>query len=689
MLAATDNERMMPADLTDAERSVWTAFTSGTWVDLRAGDHRDDLERAEHWGPERLVRAHVITALLLGAAVPEPSCLPAVRLRGARISGRLDVMGGTVSFGLICEFCWFDTALRFVEATTRTVRLAHCRLAGFNGTRMRAEGILNLFQAKVDGALLLDRVTVVGEVCLGRTVIDGRNGEAVTARGLVVSGDLDCSQMISHGPVRVGNARIEGSVQLTDAQISAPGERALDAANAVIGAGLDGDRMIVDGETRLRHTRITGSLRLSAAKLRNPGGVALGGGGLTVQSGMWCPDLSVSGEMRLIGARLGANLTLTGAQLDNQAGPALNLDRAVLFDLDAPKLAVSAGSVSLIGAEIASRVNLAEARLAAGNHTMALDADGIKISRRLILDRAHITGEVAVSSGNLGSRMLLRQARIDNPGGTALRLSPVDIAVDLLCDGMAATGRIDLTGARIGRRLDFTAARISNPGGTALDARGLQAAEVSVRTAEPIRGIVDLSHARLGILHDDPLNWPDEVRLGGSTYQTLEPQLPARRRLEWLALDQQSKSTQPYEQLAAWYATTGQSAEARRVLYAAERFQRTTKPFPARAWGILQDVTVGYGYRPVRAVLWLLALLIIGSAIYGAAPPAPLSPSGAPHFNPVIYTLDLLLPVVNLGQKYAFNPAGAEQWLSYVLIAAGWVLATTIVASVARILTRR
>lgn len=46
-------------------------------------------------------------------------------------------------------------------------------------------------------------------------------------------------------------------------------------------------------------------------------------------------------------------------------------------------------------------------------------------------------------------------------------------------------------------------------------------------------------------------------------------------------------------------------------------------------------------------------------------------------------------PVVDLGQKHAFNPADTEQWLSYLLIAAGWILATTIAASVARIITRR
>jgi hypothetical protein len=74
--------------------------------------------------------------------------------------------------------------------------------------------------------------------------------------------------------------------------------------------------------------------------------------------------------------------------------------------------------------------------------------------------------------------------------------------------------------------------------------------------------------------------------------------------------------------------------------------------------------------------------------IQPAAPPPALQAGNAPHFNGVFYTLDLMLPVVNIGQKYAFNPGGAEQWLSYVLIAAGWTLATTVATGVARVLRR-
>ena len=85
---------------------------------------------------------------------------------------------------------------------------------------------------------------------------------------------------------------------------------------------------------------------------------------------------------------------------------------------------------------------------------------------------------------------------------------------------------------------------------------------------------------------------------------------------------------------------------------------------------------------------WLVLLLAAGSVVFHAAPPPPLQHGDTPPFNAVIYTLDLLLPVVDLGQKHAFNPAGAEQWFSYVLVAAGWLLATTIAAGVARVLSR-
>jgi hypothetical protein len=58
------------------------------------------------------------------------------------------------------------------------------------------------------------------------------------------------------------------------------------------------------------------------------------------------------------------------------------------------------------------------------------------------------------------------------------------------------------------------------------------------------------------------------------------------------------------------------------------------------------------------------------------------------HFNPFFYTLDLLLPIISYGQQSAWNPVGVNQWLAYVLITAGWLLATSVAAGITRVLTR-
>jgi hypothetical protein len=144
-----------------------------------------------------------------------------------------------------------------------------------------------------------------------------------------------------------------------------------------------------------------------------------------------------------------------------------------------------------------------------------------------------------------------------------------------------------------------------------------------------------------------------------------------------------------YEQLTAAYRRTGDDDAARLVQLAKQRRHRRTLPWYGRLWGHVQDATVGYGFRPLRAAVWLLSLLAVGSVTYGLHHPPPLQPSEAPEFNPVFYTLDLLLPVISFGQESAFAPRGWYQTLSYVLIITGWILATTVVAGVTRTVSRQ
>jgi hypothetical protein len=406
------------------------------------------------------------------------------------------------------------------------------------------------------------------------------------------------------------------------------------------------------------------------------------GGGLHLAGGF-----EAVGEVRLVGAQLTANLMLSGATLTNRDAVAVNLDRATVGVCHGAGLTCT-GRFSFVGAHIASGLDLSGARIDAGTGERSLAGDGAVIDGQLALSQLRARGELSLRSVRIGRAVLMIGAELKNEGDIACRLSGAEIAGDMIALRTSVVGGIRMTGGKIAGRLNLEQVRIVNDAGPAISARALQAGQLSLAPAEPIKGMVDLSHARIEVYRDDPGSWPAELSIDGMTYQALEPRLPARDRLRWLARDPGGPQSQPYEHLAAHYVQIGQPEQARTVWYVREREQRREAAPLAKLWGVVQDVMLGYGYRPWRALAWLALLLIIGSVTFAAHHPPVAQAGTAPHFNPVIYTLDLLLPLVDLGQKHAFNPNGAAQWLSYALIASGWVLVTTVAAAAARVLRR-
>ncbi|WP_165966952.1 hypothetical protein [Actinomadura sp. 7K507] len=688
--------------LNEAEERMWEAFPRGEWVDLRTGDpEKDDVANAPHWDDDRAIRAEVIAALLLGAVPPDPGRRPGVRLRGVRIRGRLDLMGAEVPFALVCEDCHFDEPVRLVEATARTVRLVRSSLDSLNAARLGMDGILNLHLSTVRAGVRLDRAKVSGEVSLrGARIGPGADGVAVAADGLVVDGELEADEGFrADGSFLLRGGRL-GRLNLENATITGAAHHpssALSLGRTAIGGGLHATGLTVHGETALRNTRVEGEVLLDRAVLRNPGGVALGAGGLTVEGPFFARyGFTAEGEIRMPGAQIRTFLTIDGASLSAPDGVALWADQVTVNDIDATDLTVAGGRVSLVGARVGNDLTLTGANLDAGRHArsdgelIALNADNITVGGTFDCERLRARGEVRAVVGRIAGRLRLTDAHLEKPGGrTCLRLSRAEIAADLFCTGLNATGKVKLSGTRVGARVDLIGARLAHPGGIALDAHTLQAGQLTLQPSEPVQGEVVLAHARVGVLHDDPRTWAQALKLNGLAYESLEPRLPARERLRWLALDPDGHQPQPYERLAAHYTALGQPGEARRVLLAKERLAHRAGTPAGRFWGMLQEATVAYGYQPWRAVLWLALLLTAGGAVYGTNPPPPLKADEAPHFNPVVYTLDLLLPLVDLGQQRAFNPAGGYQWFSYVLVAAGWILVTVVAAAVARVLSRR
>lgn len=667
---------MRPAELTEAEESVWKAFPRGALADLSAA------------GARAVVRADVLVALLLGAADTDPGHAPALRLRGATVTGRLDLAGALVTCPADFEDCLFDTELRFADSSVRTIRVVDSELPGFDGTLMRLDGLLDLSGSAVAGAIRLEQARVSGKLRLAGTRA-GAGEEAVLATGLVLDGGLEGANLRAQGLVSFQAATVSGAAILSRARVVRPGKEALNFRYASVGGNLDCQGLRTHGEMSAANCRVAASLLLSAARLANPDGLALVAGGLEAGGGVFITrGFHASGEVRLIGARLAANLTIEGAIFSNPGAVALKLDVIRVMELHGDGVNCQ-GQFSMTGADVSGDLNLPNAVLEHGDGKVALRAERVKVGGSFVLTGTQALGEVNLRSLQAGARVYLddTELRDRGPGAVACRLSRARITSDVFCHRMKAEGSLRLFGSVIDGAVYLPDATLSNPGGNALDAGNLRVRELDLRPAA-VTGCVDLSHAAAELLRDDPAAWPEEMYLEGFTYQALEPSLPAVRRLNWLARDPRGHQPQPYEQLAAVYAAHGQPGQAREVAYARERIRYIGRGTALKVVGLLQDVTVGYGYRPGRALAWLALLLVTGSIVFSLAPPPAMTNGQAPHFNGIVYAIDLLLPVVNLGLKYEFNPADGEQWLSYILMAAGWILATTVAAGVARVLHR-
>ncbi|MDH6221812.1 oxidoreductase [Streptomyces pseudovenezuelae] len=360
----------------------------------------------------------------------------------------------------------------------------------------------------------------------------------------------------------------------------------------------------------------------------------------------------------------------------------LNLQRSVVQ-----------GRLALMRARIAGELHLSEAMLSASDG-WALFAGGLVMEGAVFCRRGFTAhGGIRLVGAHLLGGLFMEGARLDNPDGPALVADNAVASTLVFSKGFTAQGAICLPGAQISDQLTFEGA-ILNGADVALDGSRMQAGDLYFTPAAPPAGSVDLRGAHVTVLHDGEDIWPGLVRLQGFSYASIQSKdglrgYDAIRRVEWIRREP-GYAPQPYEQLATWYRQVGHEDDARKVLLAKQRHRRSTLHPAGRVWGHLLDALVGYGYRPWLAGVWIMALTVLGTIVFSSQSPKQVQTDQGPPFNALVYTLDLLIPIGGLGQRTAWYWTGGTiaQWLSYVLIAAGWLLTTAVVAGVTRSLNK-
>ena len=657
----------------------------------------------EDRGVAKIVRADFLRNLCLGALPNErwpdhrrihPKGINVV---GLAISGTLDLAGCVIKQPIRMSNCVFDegNGIALNDARTRSFAIPGCD-----------PWFLNVDSARIVGGFLAQGVRCSGGANFSNAYVSGR----LNCSGATFKGD-ECG--LSADGLRVDGGMFLNAVDGTG--FTAKGKEAVSLRSAHIGGQLGCSGATFEGEER----------GLTADGLRVDGGMFLsiaGDKGFTATG---------KEAVRLLGAHIAGQLGCSGATFEGEecglSADGLRVDGDMFLDVADDKDFTSTGkeAVRLLGAHISGQLGCNGATF--NGQKCGLSADGLRVEGGMFLGMAGdkgftASGQVAVRllgahiAGQLGCSGATFEG--EGHGLTADRLR---VGGDLfLAGGFVAIGEIavSLNSSEIEGSLWLDLSLIqSTPGGIAVM---LDRAEVKDRLQiEPITepnkgwiGAVDLRNASADVLADSPDAWPkvDQgmILLDGFRYRhLLDPHRDFR--LEWLRRQPDDHLNgefrpQPWEQLAKVYRESGHPEEARGILVAKQNqfspvlwrrifpqlavwWRETSRPqwrqslrvgraTLAYLWHQFLHWTVAYGYRPLRASVYLLLIWLAGAWFFlladssglmaptQAAANAYLAKTGEmlpgyPEFQPLWYSLDVSLPVVDLHQESFWEPSAS------------------------------
>lgn len=538
-----------------------------------------------------------------------------------------------------------------------------------------------------------------------RTLIErARRGEvAPIGREVPKDGDKDKDAKT----IRAGLVRF---LALGGDSETAVHEQGVQVQGAFIDGDLDLEGCTLVGDLLLWHCELAGTLTLGGALTRS---VSLEGskcrditadgaeiaGYLLLRSGF-----VAQGAVRLLNADIKSNLDCSGGRFEGQdeAGIALNCDGIqVRGGIFLNKGFLAQGVVRLLGADIKQNLECDGGRIAGQDEDGdALVCDGIQIGGSISFRRgfeaqgtvrlvgAVIQADLVCIGGVFGAMTKVATAdggeKLQETAGqlaptlTPLTLARATIHGTLWLGGAIPTpefhGGVDLTGAKICRIIDWVAE------------------DAERRAPDPtLRGGGDS---------------PAFLRLDGLSYDRFgEPtDLNAKARIAFLRLQDEYDlgegfKPQPWMQMIKVLRESGHTEAARDVSIAFEEERRKAGQFRwltailHRMYGLL----VGYGHRPMLLARITISVWLVCGAIFDTAAEfgvmAPTNPRvyegrqysacrpeslgnwvacKAPYeyttFNSVIYSLDLILPLVDLQQEKDWAPMITQPCASVIEI---------------------
>ena len=561
----------------------------------------------------------------------------------------------------------------------------------------------------------------------------------VTVNGAWIGGTLELSYTTARGPIDFFNCEFANQPQMQQLQtdglalVKCSLKDGIDAARIQISGNLTLNGSRIDGKVSLSGSVIKGHLSCTHARLRNEGGSALKAQGMTVASSVLLEGTTATGLVSLLGAQIGGQLVAIGAAFHNPDGHALNCQSTQVRGDAFLREATTDGEVSFMGAAIHGVLDCSHATMR--NPTgHALNAQRLVVREGFIWRRLNdVTGAVDLTSAHVGDLW-------DDPESWARcdRLYLSGFIYDVLHGSIKVADRLAwLKKGAVSRREFYPQpyeqlAKLLRDTGHRSDARAIMIAkEKEQRKASRARWRreVQWRTALLDASRAPPKTRPEAI----AALEKRRPNDPNVARLAMLhPVDQTTLNVAPL------------TLEHAQQQFRAEQRWHNIRVFWRNLSSVIADrvfgVVVGYGHKPERSFYMLLTLVLIGWFLadksWKAGDFAPtagpvlmseswqalatderianpakvwsdtymLAPDGTPvltagrdyeTFHALSYAVDLVVPLVSLGQEAAWAPSTTRgpwgQWLWWVrwwLIVLGWIVTAIGAAAVTGVIRR-
>lgn len=640
-------------------------------------------------------------------------------LSGVQVSGGISLAAAHIAGQLLLSGARIEAEGEALFA--ELIRLEH----GLRADGMRAEGDVNLWRADIRGICDLHGAKVLGgvlwlagahiaELTMSGVRVEGRRGAALAAEGLVVDQDVVASRaVLQGGSTSMIAATIGGSLLMPEAALHHPEGNAWWADRAVIRGSINCDGAVFAGNVRLLGATV--GRQLLAREVRFDGvPVALNGDGLRVDGDLFVQRATAAGRVRLIGAQVLGQLSLDGVDF-RASGVALTAEGLVVGENASVEDVTSRGLVSFSGARFKGRLTLSgrflpregtaitfvralaaqECRLAELYVEGDVVLDDARFDGGIIVARSRVLGDV--SANGMSARavvldgLVVRRGVTERAGSGGISCFGLVAPDGLIAGrGSATDGGVDILRAEVGGQLMFVGAYVGEQGGHLRLNDSVVNGTLYLDVRVP-RGAVDLRGVTATVLEHPEKAWPPRLELDGTSYDRLDGDTTVRTCGRWLDRVH-GYSPQPYQQLASFFRRSGRPEDARAVAIAQQRRRRSQLSRLGRAANRFMDWTVGYGFRPWLAALWLAAFLVPAVLIFDSEHPSDLKPTRdaarVPEFDPILYAVDVLVPVISLNHRDAWAASGSAQTWVLVFTVAGWALTTALVAGLTGVLRR-